>query len=90
MVMTHLAVKNEAKTLTVEALAALGSPKLVYVREVLAGELSQTVEGLSGLPRDMKLYAVHAADGTPMAIVDNRETAFAGARQNDFEPVSVH
>lgn len=78
------------KTWSVEALAALGGPKLVYVREVLAGDLSGRVEGLDGIPANTKLYAVHAADGTPMAVVDNREMAFAGARQHDFEPVSVH
>ena len=35
-------------------------------------------------------FAVHAADGTPMAMLDDREIAFATIRQHDMEPVSVH
>ena len=36
------------------------------------------------------LYAVHASDGARLALVSDRETAFAAARQNDMKPVSVH
>lgn len=35
-------------------------------------------------------YEIHAADGTPLAIFEDRDTAFAAVRQNDLEPVSVH
>jgi len=35
-------------------------------------------------------FAVHAADGTRMAVIPNRDLAFAVVRQNDMEPVSVH
>jgi hypothetical protein len=35
-------------------------------------------------------YAIHAADGTQMAIVGKREVAFAAVRQHDLEPVSAH
>ena len=35
-------------------------------------------------------FGIHAADGTPMAIVSDYELAFAAIRQNDLEPVSVH
>ncbi len=37
-----------------------------------------------------RVYAIHAADGSPLAIVTNRELAFAAVRQNELEPVSVH
>jgi hypothetical protein len=35
-------------------------------------------------------YAIHAADGTQLTIVPERETAFAAVRQHDLEPLSVH
>jgi hypothetical protein len=35
-------------------------------------------------------FSVHAADGTPLAIIGDRETAFAAVRSHDLEPVSVH
>jgi len=37
-----------------------------------------------------RVAAIHAADGTRMALVNDRDTAFAAIRQNDLEPVSVH
>ena len=37
-----------------------------------------------------EVFAVHAADGTRMALIPNRDLAFAVVRQNDMEPVSVH
>jgi hypothetical protein len=42
------------------------------------------------LPDGVKLYAIHAADGTPIAIMDNWASAYGAAVQNDFVPVSVH
>lgn len=73
-----------------EALAQLGGPKVVYIREVLAGDLVGEVEGLDDLPADAKLFSVHLADGTPMALLDGREAAFAAAREFEYDPVSVH
>jgi hypothetical protein len=35
-------------------------------------------------------YAIHAADGTQLAVLEERDDAFATVRQNDLEPVSVH
>jgi hypothetical protein len=37
-----------------------------------------------------QVYAIHAADGTQMALVGDRDVAFAAVRQHDLEPVSVH
>ena len=37
-----------------------------------------------------RAYAIHAADGTALAIVKNRDVAFAAVRQHELEPVSVH
>jgi hypothetical protein len=35
-------------------------------------------------------FAVHAADGTRIAVMADRDLAFVVVRQNDMEPVSVH
>jgi hypothetical protein len=56
--------------------AAYGVDQVAFVKPV-------TVEGVDG-------FAVHAADGTPLAVLADRATAFAAVRQNDLEPVSVH
>jgi hypothetical protein len=35
-------------------------------------------------------YAVHAADGTQITILPDRNVALATVRQHDLEPLSVH
>ncbi|HVY12068.1 MAG TPA: DUF1150 family protein [Alphaproteobacteria bacterium] len=36
------------------------------------------------------LHAIHAADGTPLTVIQNRALAFATVRQYEMEPLSVH
>ncbi len=36
------------------------------------------------------VYSIHAADGTTIDVMDDRDLAFAAVRQYDLEPVSVH
>ncbi len=72
-------------------LANMGGNRLVYVRQVAADELATLEEVPDDFKRDgSKLYSVHAYDGTRMAVLDDREAAFAAARQFEMEPVSVH
>jgi hypothetical protein len=39
---------------------------------------------------DQLAFAIHAADGTQMAVLRDRDVAFAAVRQHDLEPVSLH
>ena len=38
----------------------------------------------------LSLFALHAADGTPIMVTDSREAAVANAWDNELETVSVH
>ena len=55
---------------------ALGVGAVAYVKAV-------TADGKTA-------FAIHGADGTPLALAANRDLAFAVVRQNELEPVSVH
>ncbi len=65
---------------------------LVYVRQVspetLIAEGAMPADAM--IPKGVKLYAVHLADGRRIAVMDDRERAFAAAVQHDLNPVSVH
>lgn len=65
-----------SRELSSQELGALGLEDVAYVKHVV-------LDGTAG-------FAVHAADGTQMAVLPSRELAFAVVRQNDLEPVSVH
>ena len=36
------------------------------------------------------VFAIHAADGSQLAFVANREVGFAAMHQHELEPVSLH
>jgi hypothetical protein len=61
---------------------------MVYVRPILVvdlpDDLRDQVEGLE------VIYSVHRANGDRVALVANRQLAFALAKQNDMAAVSVH
>lgn len=67
---------EEMRAMTAHDLAMLGMQDIAYVKSVV-------VDGTAG-------YAIHAADGTQMALIGDRDIAFAVVRQNELEPVSVH
>ena len=77
-----------------EAFAALGGPGLVYVRAVKAADLGALVmaDDYDGedLTPDHTLYAVHRADGARLAVLTDRDAAYAAAVAHNLAPVSVH
>ena len=75
-----------------EDFAGLGAPDLVYVRQVKASDLLADAADAQDLEIgiDQTLYAVHGADGERLAVMMDRETAFATAVAHELEPVSVH
>lgn len=59
-----------------QAFAALGVQDIAYIKPVLR----------EGKP----LVAVHAADGTEVAVTESRDVAMALVRQHELEPLSAH
>jgi len=59
---------------------------IAYVRTVPASDLDdvETPEGVE------TFYALHDATGRRLALFDNRDFAFAVAKQNDLTPMSAH
>ena len=69
-------ISMNIRHLSANDLAALGVQDVAFVKQITVN--------------DEIAYAVHAADGTQMALVNNRDVAFAAVRQHGLEPVSVH
>lgn len=80
--------------MTREDFAGLGAPDLVYVREITASDVLDDVltpeARALDIDPDQILYAVHSADGERLAVMMDRETAFAAAVAHELAPVSVH
>jgi len=65
-----------------------GGARIVYIRPVNVDDLPAEVQAHAGGLKT--IYALHDAGGDRIALVKDRELAFALARQNDMAPVNVH
>jgi hypothetical protein len=66
----------DIRNVTIDQLASLGVSHLAYVKPVL-------VNGT-------RAFAIHGADGTPMAVAGAEDLAFAAIRQHEMVPALVH
>jgi hypothetical protein len=72
----NAAVIMDIRHISTAQLAQLGMQQIAYVKPVV-------LNGEQG-------FAIHAADGTPMALADNREVAVAAIMQHEMVPAQVH
>lgn len=73
-----------------EELAELGDGEVAYIREMTPDEATEAFPTIDGLPEGINLFALHAADGRPIALTDDRETAIEHAHGDELEIASVH
>ena len=66
----------DIRHLSAEQLAQLGLQQIAYVKPVVAN--------------GSQCFAIHAADGTPMALADTRDVAVAAIMQHEMVPAQVH
>jgi hypothetical protein len=66
----------DIRHLSTEQLAQLGLQQIAYVKPVVAN--------------GAQCFAIHAADGTPMAIAGDRDVAIAAIVQHEMVPAQVH
>ncbi|HET6194648.1 MAG TPA: DUF1150 family protein [Acetobacteraceae bacterium] len=71
-----MAAAIDIRHLSTEQLAQLGMQQIAYVKPVM-------VNGTSA-------FAIHAADGTPMAIAAGLDVAVAAIVQHEMVPAQVH
>lgn len=68
---------QDFRTMSTREFAVMGLDDVAYVRPI------QGDDGKAA-------YAVHEADGTKVAVFDDRDIAFAAIIQGDLEPVDAH
>ncbi|HYC04015.1 MAG TPA: DUF1150 family protein [Azospirillaceae bacterium] len=74
--MTQNQTSQILRQLSAQDFAAFGVNEVAFVKPVL-------VNGTAA-------FAIHAANGQPLAVAPDLAVAFATVRQNDLEPVSLH
>jgi hypothetical protein len=76
--------------MTEQAFAILGGGKIAYVKTIRSEDVHELYPQAPEMQPGLRLFALHAADGTPIMLTDSREAAVANAVTNELEPVSVH
>jgi hypothetical protein len=76
--------------MSAEALAHLGDGQIAYVKIIRSEDVPALFPQAPEIEPGTKLFALHAADGTPIMLTDSREAAVANAWQQELEAVSVH
>lgn len=71
-------------------LARLGDGQVAYIRMMTTKEARSLFPMIEGLPRKGILFALHSADGTPIALTDSRQAAVGHAHEGELEVASIH
>ena len=82
--MTETNTTNPA--ITQEALAHLGDGRFAYVKAIRSEDVASLFPQAPKIAPGIKLFALHAADGTPIMLTDTREAALANAWSQELEP----
>lgn len=78
------------KTMSASEFAELGGGQIAYIKMMTSDEAHQMYPAIQGLPEGINLYALHAADGTPLALTDTMQAALGHALGDELEIASVH
>jgi hypothetical protein len=82
--------QTEKPIMSTQAFAVLGGGKIAYVKPIKSENVHELYPQAPEMQPGMQLFALHAADGTPILVTDTREAAVANAWTNELEAVSVH
>lgn len=81
---------NEKFTLSPVELAQLGDGQVAYIKQMTATEAGKMFPAIAGIPKGIALFALHAADGTPLALTDSKRAALTQAMDDELSIASVH
>ena len=71
-------------------LAKLGGGHVAYIKTLTSDEAQRMFPAVNELPSGINLYALHAADGTPIALTDTRQAALSHAMEGELSIASIH
>ncbi|KPF47319.1 DUF1150 family protein [Rhizobium sp. G187] len=76
--------------LTQSELAHLGAGEVGYIRKMKFDDVSRCFPEAPEIDPELDLWALFAADGTPILLTDNRSSTFFKAAEDDLKTVSLH
>lgn len=81
---------REHPVISPEMLARLGGGQIAYVKPIMSEVLKDLFPEAPEMAPGIRLFALHAADGTPIMLTDSEDAAIAGAHQHELVTVGLH
>jgi len=81
---------EESWIMTESEFAALGDGEVAYIKMMTSEEALAAYPSIDDLPAGLNLFALHAADGTPIALTDDMGTAIEHALGDELEIAALH
>ena len=81
---------SEKSLMTPENFAGLGGGRIAYVRPLKADEARGMFPSMPPVAPGLELWALLAADGSPIMLADSREAVLMNANENALETMSLH
>lgn len=73
-----------------EEFALLGAGEVAYIRKISSEEVNARFPLEELLEPGQELWALFAADGTPIYLSDDKTRAFFRAAEDELSPVTLH
>jgi len=83
-------VTSAAPAMTPQEFAHLGDGAIAYVKSIRSEDAQRLFPQAPAIRPGLQLFALLAADGTPIMLTDSRDAALANAWENELQTVSVH
>lgn len=64
--------------------------EVAYIKTLSSDQASKMFPMIEGLPKDMNLFSLHAADGTPLALTDTIQAAIGHAAEDELSITPLH
>lgn len=71
-------------------LAAIGEGHVAYLRRMSSDDIRARFPSAQSIRPGLSLWALFSADGTPLAVSDDRGSILASASENELMTVSLH
>ncbi len=81
---------NTAPVMSQLDFAQLGGGHVAYIKVLTYDEAKKMFPAVEDLPDGIQLFALHAADGTPIALTDSRQAAMSHAMEGELEVALLH
>ena len=78
------------RDISTDELERLGGGEVAYIKTLSSEEANEIYPLDDTLPEGINIYALHAADGTPIALTDSMHAALGQAIDDELVVASLH